>query len=115
MLSQTLPLSQKEDWTYNSLNQLTAFTDFDGNLTDYTYDSLGRLSTKTIYAYTNLTTPYDTVTYAYNVNYDAQGDYHDTTTDSLRGTPDTEYDVNANFIPLPSPQPPTHNPLYHPT
>ena len=56
-----------------------------------------------MYAYGS-NTAYETVTHAYNVNYDAQGDYHDTVTDSLAGTTDYEYDVNGNLIKLTSPQ-----------
>ena len=103
-LSETLPMVQKESWVYNSLGQLTSYTDFDGNVADYAYDSLGRLATKTIYAFTNLSSPYDTVTYAYNINYDLQGDYHDTVADSLVGTTDREYDVNGAADRLSSPQ-----------
>ena len=77
---------------------MTSQTDFDGNVTDYSYNSLGQLSTKTVYASSNLGTPYETVTYAYNVNYNAQGDYYDTVTDSLGGTTDTEYDANGHVI-----------------
>jgi len=105
MLTETLPMNQAESWTYNALGQPLSFTDFDGNLTNYnSYDTDGRLTQKTIYAYTNLTTPYETVSYAYNVNYDTQGDYHDTVTDSLGGTTDSEYDVNGNLIKITSPQ-----------
>jgi YD repeat-containing protein len=104
MVSETLPGTQTETWVYNPLGEMTSSTDFDGNVTHYGYDGLGRLTTKTIYAFSNLTTPYETVTYAYNINYDAQGDYHDTVTDSLDGVTDSEYDVNGRLIKLTSPQ-----------
>ena len=38
-------------------------------------------------------------------NYDSEGDYHDTVTDSLAsGVTDDEYDVNGNLIQITSPQ-----------
>ena len=111
MVSETLPMGgQSETWNYNSLDQLTSQTDFDGNTTDYTYYGTGSssgapgdLETKTVYA-AGSQTPYETVTYAYNVNYNAQGEYHDTVTDSLSGTTTSEYDVNGNLIQVSSPQ-----------
>jgi RHS repeat-associated protein len=87
------------------VGQTLTFTDFDGNVTDYnTYDVLGRLTKKTIYAYTNLTSPYETVTYAYNINYTPQGTYQDTVTDSLSGLTTSTFDVNGNLIQITSPQ-----------
>jgi YD repeat-containing protein len=88
----------------NTLGQLAYQIDFDGNKSVFTYDGLGRLGTKTTYLYPNLTTAYETVTYAYNQNYDAQGDYHNTVTSSLTGTTDSECDVNGNLIKITSPQ-----------
>ena len=38
------------------------------------------------------------------MNYNAQGDYDDTVTDSLSGTTTSEYDVNGNLIQVTSPQ-----------
>ena len=38
------------------------------------------------------------------MNYNAQGDYDDTVTDSLSGTTTSEYDVNGNLIQVSSPQ-----------
>ncbi len=97
MVSETLPMGgQSATSNYNSLDQLTSQTDFDGNTTDYTYYGTGSssgapgdLETKTVYA-AGSQTAYETVTYAYNVNYNAQGDYDDTVTDSLSGTTDHE-------------------------
>ena len=103
-VSETLPMTQQESWHYNTLGQLDYQCDFDGNKIVFTYDTLGRLATKAVYAYTNLTTAYETVTYAYNQNYDAQGDYHNTVTSSLTGTTDSEFDVNGNLIKITSPQ-----------
>ena len=93
MRTETLPMTQTEVWSYNAVGQLTSQTDFDGNVTDYTYFtaatapagvSPGQLEQKTIYAYTDQTL-YETVTYAYNVDPDDEGDYHDTVTDTLAG------------------------------
>ena len=60
------------------LGELTEFTDFDGNVTDYTYygtrstDGVpGQLETEDGLRYTDQTTPYETVTYEYNQNYSA--------------------------------------------
>ena len=112
MVSETLPMGgQSATSNYNSLDQLTSQTDFDGNTTDYTYYGTGSssgapgdLETKTVYA-AGSQTAYETVTYAYNVNYNAQGDYDDTVTDSLSGTTTTsEYDVNGDLIQISSPQ-----------
>ena len=109
MLTETLPLSQTEVWWYNSVGELTEQTHFDGNVTDYTYYRPRPTHRETIYAYTDQTTPYETVSYAYNVNYDSEGDYHDTVTDTLAGAAepsvtDSEYDVNGNLIQITSPQ-----------
>ena len=86
MVSETLPMggaNGTEYWRYNGLGQLTSQTDFDGNVIDYayygtgsSYGAPGDLETKTVYAYSNLTTPYETVAYEYNQNYN-EGSYQD--------------------------------------
>ena len=44
MVSETLPMGgQSETWNYNSLDQLTSQTDFDGNTTDYTITARARV------------------------------------------------------------------------
>jgi hypothetical protein len=57
-----------------------------------------------VYAYTNLTTTYEAVTYQYNVNYTPQGSYQDIVDDSLSGVTTSTYDVNGNLVELQSPQ-----------
>jgi RHS repeat-associated protein len=116
MISETLPMggpNGTEYWDYNGLGQETEFIDFDGNETDYayygtgsTYGAPGQLETKTVYAYNNLSTPYETVTYEYNQNYNTtSGSYQDIVNDSLYSTPTTStYDVNGNLVQITSPQ-----------
>jgi RHS repeat-associated protein len=104
-IAHALPLGQSESWHYNALGQMTSHTDFDSNVTSYDqYDVLGRLTRKSVYASTNLTTPAWTVKYAYNVNLDAAGDYHDTVTVSTGGSTDGEYDVHGNLVRIRTPQ-----------
>ena len=113
MVSETLPMSQTGSWNYNTLGQLLKFTDFDGNVTEYSYYtsttatpgvSTGELEQKTIYA-PNSQTAYETVSYQYHTNNDSAGDYHDIVTDTIATgisagttTTDSEYDVNGNLI-----------------
>ncbi|MHB1524597.1 MAG: putative Ig domain-containing protein, partial [Candidatus Dormibacteria bacterium] len=112
-LSETLPMGQTETWAYNGLGQMTSFTDFDGNVTDYTYTTTGtpgvapgQLEQETIYAAGNLSTPYDTITDTYGQgNPNSQGSYTDTVSDSLSGaTTSSTYDVNGNLVQITSPQ-----------
>ena len=105
MVPETLPMGQTESWAYNTLGQMTSSTDFDGNVTDYnSYDVDGRLTQKTIYAYTNLTTPNETVSYQYNVNYTSQGSNQDIVSDSLSGVTTSTFDVNGNLVQITLPQ-----------
>ena len=64
----------------------------------------GQLETKTVYAYNNLTTPYETVTYEYNQSFTTQGSYQDIVNDSLSGVTTSTYDVNGNLVQITSQQ-----------
>jgi RHS repeat-associated protein len=105
-VKQTLPLGQSESWGYNGLGELSSFTDFDGNVQTYDqYDTSGRVLSKSVYAFTNLTTPSWTVSYAYDTNVDSSGDYHNTVAISNGGgTTDSKYDVQGDLVQLSSAQ-----------
>ncbi len=93
-----------ETWAYNGLGQLASSTDFDGNLTDDTYDTQGRLATKAAYA-KGSTTAYDTVTYTYDTpDPDGDGGHSDTVSSTLSGTTTSDYDVHGNLVKLATPQ-----------
>ena len=62
----------------------------------------GQLETKTVYAYNNLTTPYETVAYEYNQSYTPQGSYQNIVNDSLSGVTTSTYDVNGNLVQIAS-------------
>jgi len=93
-----------ETWAYNGLGQLASSTDFNGNVTDDTYDTQGRLATKAAYA-KGSTTAYDTVTYAYDTpDPDGDGGHSDTVSSTLSGATTSSYDVHGNLVRVTSPQ-----------
>jgi YD repeat-containing protein len=52
---------------YDANGNLTSYTDFDGRVTNYTYDALGQMTTEKWFASTSATTPTSTLNYAYDV------------------------------------------------
>jgi len=108
-VSETLPsISGQPDAiktaTYNSHGQLATETDYKGQITAYSYDSLGRLINKKFYASQAgylAGAVADQTTYAYDV-VESDG-VHSTVTDST-GTTDTLYDAEGRVIKVTSPQ-----------
>ena len=63
--TRTLPMGQSEFMAYNNQGQMQQHTDFDGQVTTFTYDPLGRLSAKSFFA-AGSNVPSATVAYGYD-------------------------------------------------
>jgi RHS repeat-associated protein/fibro-slime domain-containing protein len=101
-LKRTLPDGLEETFTYNSLGQQTRAVDFEGRVTDFVYDTFGRLETKkyaTIVANADAGTYDRIVTYTY----DAYGRVTSVDDDG-HGITNTVYDADGRVIQIESPE-----------
>ena len=101
-LTRTLPLGQTESQAYNDLGQLTHKADFKTQVTEFLYDTLGRVNAKRLYAsgadVPPAVPPLETITF----NYDNLGRQHQIV--ETRGVTEFTYDQDSRVTEVASPE-----------